>query len=135
MITKSELDELVLKYENEDFIKDDPVQFIHRFKEKKDIELAGFIASLLAYGSRKQFIRKLDNLFINIAQNEPLNFILNFEPKLIGDFNYRFGKPYDFISIFEILSDTVTNKTKCLKPLRIIFIQEQINLSGKGFTI
>ena len=35
MITKSELDELVLKYENEDFIKDDPVQFIHRFKKKK----------------------------------------------------------------------------------------------------
>ena len=111
MITKSELDELVLKYENEDFIKDDPVQFIHRFKKKKDIELAGFIASLLAYGSRKQFIRKLDNLFINIAQNEPLNFILNFEPKLIGDFNYRFGKPYDFISIFEILKELYSNSS------------------------
>ena len=109
MITKSELDELVLKYENEDFIKDDPVQFIHRFKEKKDIELAGFIASLLAYGSRKQFIIKLDDLFINIAQNEPLNFILNFEPKLIGNFNYRFGKPYDFISIFKILKELYSN--------------------------
>jgi len=109
MITKSELDELVLKYENEDFIKDDPVQFIHRFKEKKDIEIAGFIASLLAYGSRKQFIKKLDDLFINIAQNEPLDFILNFEPKLIGNFNYRFGKPYDFISIFKILKELYSN--------------------------
>jgi len=103
MITKSELDKLVLKYENKDFIKDDPVQFIHRFKNKKDIELAGFIASLLAYGSRVQFIKKLDYLFDNIAQNEPLNFILNFEPEFIGDFNYRFGKPVDFISIFKIL--------------------------------
>ena len=102
MITKSELDSLVLKYENKDFIKDDPVQFIHRFKNKKDVELAGFIASLLAYGSRVQFIKKLDDLFINIAHNEPLNFILNFEPELIGDFNYRFGKPVDFISIFNI---------------------------------
>ena len=109
MITKSELDELVLKYENEDFIKDDPVQFIHRFKEKKDIEIAGFIASLLAYGSRKQFIKKLDDLFINIAQNEPLDFILNFEPKLIGNFNYRFGKPHDFISIFKILKELYSN--------------------------
>lgn len=102
MISKIELDKLVEKYENEDFIKDDPVQFIHKYKTKKDIELAGFFASLLAYGSRKQFIKKLDQLF-EIAQDEPLNFIQNFEPELIGDFNYRFGKPNDFIEIFKIL--------------------------------
>ena len=105
MITKLELDALVLKYENEDFIKDDPVQFIHRFGTKKDIELAGFIASLLAYGNRVQFIKKLDDLIINRVQNEPLNFVLNFEPKMIGDFSYRFGKPNDFISIFKILRE------------------------------
>ncbi len=105
MITKNELDKLVKIYENEDFIKDDPVQFLHRYKDKKDIELAGFMASLLAYGSRKQFIKKLNDLLINIANNEPLNFIRNFEPKIIGDFNYRFGKPNDFVSIFEILKE------------------------------
>lgn len=108
MITKSELDALVLKYENKDFIKDDPVQFIHKFRYKKDTELAGFIASLLAYGSRTQFIKKLDEILIVKAQNEPLNFVLNFEPKMIGDFNYRFGKPNDFISIFKILKELYT---------------------------
>ena len=105
MITKKELDLLVKKYENPDFIKDDPVQFIHKYKSKKDIEIAGFIASLLAYGSRKQFIKKLDDLMINKAKNKPLEFILNFEPEIIGDFNYRFGKPNDFISIFKILKE------------------------------
>jgi len=105
MITKNELDKLAQKYENCDFIKDDPVQFIHRYNDKKDIELAGFIASLLAYGSRKQFIQKLDKLLIDIAQDEPLNFIQNFEPEIIGDFNYRFGKPVDFVSIFKILKE------------------------------
>ena len=104
MITKNELDKLAEKYETEAFIKDDPILFIHKFKTKKDIELAGFIASLLAYGSRKQFIKKLDGLF-EIAQNEPLNFIQNFDSRVIGDFNYRFGKPNDFISIFEILKE------------------------------
>ena len=103
MITKNELDKLVEQYENESFIKDDPVQFIHKYKNKKDIELAGFISSLLAYGSRQQFIKKLNILFDNIAQNEPLNFIRNFEPEIIGDFNYRFGKPSDFVMIFKIL--------------------------------
>lgn len=104
MITKTEIDKLVQKYETEDFIKDDPIQFLHKFTEKKDIELAGFIASLLAYGSRAQFIKKLNQLF-EIANNEPLNFIQNFEPEIIGDFNYRFGKPNDFISIFNILKE------------------------------
>lgn len=105
MITKFELDELVQKYETPDFINNDPVQFPHRYKTKKDIELAGFIASLLAYGSRKQFIQKLNQLLIDIAQDEPLNFIENFEDGLIGDFNYRFGKPDDFTEIFRILKN------------------------------
>ena len=63
MSLKQQLDELVLKYETKDFIKDDPIQFPHRFKEIKDIELAGFIASVFAFGNRKVFIRKLNELF------------------------------------------------------------------------
>ena len=108
MITQSELDRLVKKYENEEFIKDDPVRFPNRFTDKKDIEIAGFMASLVAYGRRDVFVKKLEQLF-DIAQNEPLNFILNFEPKIIGDFNYRFGKPEDFAQIFSVMRELYTN--------------------------
>lgn len=108
MITKSELDNLVLQFENIDFINDDPVQFPNRFTDKKDIEIAGFIASLVAYGRRDIFIKKLEQLF-TIAQNEPHNFILNFEPKILGDFNYRFGKPQDFAQIFSIMRELYSN--------------------------
>lgn len=104
MITKTKLDSLAAKFETEDFIKDDPVRFPNRFTEKKDIELAGFIASLVAYGRRDVFTKKLDSLF-ELAQNEPLNFIQNFEPEILGDFNYRFGKPEDFAQIFMILRE------------------------------
>lgn len=104
MITKSELDNLVEKYENAEFIKDDPVQFLHKFQNKKDIEITAFCASLLAYGSRKQFIQKLNQLFC-IAQNEPLNFVQNYEKGCLGDFNYRFGKPNDFDCIFISLKE------------------------------
>ena len=104
MITKNEIDSLVAKFETEDFIKDDPVRFPNRFKDKKDIEIAGFIASLVAYGRRDVFTKKLDTLF-ELAQNKPLEFILNFEPENIGDFNYRFGKPEDFAQIFSIMRE------------------------------
>lgn len=104
MITKLEIDALAEKYETVDFIKDDPVRVPHRFNDKKDIELAGFIASLVAYGRRDVFIKKLNQLF-EIAHNEPYNFIMNFEPEILGDFNYRFGKPDDFAQIFNILKN------------------------------
>lgn len=104
MITKTDIDRLTEKFETKDFIKDDPIQFPHRFEDKKDIEIAGFISSLVAYGRREMFIKKLNSLF-EIADNEPLNFILNFEPGILKDFNYRFGKPEDFTEIFSIMKE------------------------------
>lgn len=105
MISKLELDNLVKKYETKDFIKDDPIQFPHRYKNKQDIEIAGFIASLFAYGNRKIFIRKLDELF-DLMDNEPTNFIKNNEFDLIieKNINYRFYKPQDIIELFNILA-------------------------------
>lgn len=104
-VSKAELDKLVEKYEIPDFIKDDPVQFPHRFKTVQDIELAGFISSLFAYGNRKQFIIKLNELF-EYADNEPLNFIKNGDFSIIKshNFNYRFSKPDDIVEWLNILS-------------------------------
>ena len=103
MITKSELDYLAEKYETESFIKDDPVQFIHRFKTKKDSELAGFIASLFAYGNRKMFIAKLNDLFCR-ADNDICNYVINGDFANLKGLEYRFSKDYDIIPIFEILN-------------------------------
>src|SRR5574344_820452 len=102
MITATKLDELAKKYETVDFIKDDPVQFPNRFNNPKDIEIACFIAARFAYGNRKVFIKKLNELFV-IAQNQPLDYVLNFEPNSLKGFNYRFSKDFDIIEIFKIL--------------------------------
>ena len=102
MITKTELEKLVKKYETPDFIKDDPIQFAHRFKTAEDVEIAAFLASLFAYGNRKVFIKKLDELF-KIMDNTPLKFILNFDSKTLKEFNYRFAKDFDIIEVFHIL--------------------------------
>lgn len=105
MITKTDLDTLVKKYETVDFIKDDPVQFPHMYKNNTDIELAGFIASLFAYGNRKLFIAKLKDFF-KYTDNEPSNFIKNGNFSIIkkDNFNYRFSKPNDIIEWLKILS-------------------------------
>lgn len=102
-ITKKELDKLTLKYETKEFILSDPIQFPHRFSKAEDIEIAAFISSLFAYGNRKVFIKKLDELF-NIMNNEPLKFVLNFNPKSLAGVNYRFAKDTDIIEVFNILN-------------------------------
>ena len=117
MITKFELDELVNKYEKTEFIKDDPVQFPHLFKSLEDIELAGFISSLFAYGNRKLFIEKLKDFF-EYTQYEPSNFVKNGDFSAIEkyNFNYRFSKPKDIIELLKILSN-LYNTSKGLSEL------------------
>lgn len=106
MITKIELDKLVEKYETKDFIDDDPIRFPHMYRDRKDIELAGFISSLFAYGNRKLFIAKLNDFFL-FTQNEPTNFIMNGDFSIIynQNFNYRFSKPYEIVELLKILSE------------------------------
>lgn len=103
MITKTELDKLVEKYENKTFIESDPIQIPHRYKDKKDIEIVAFISALFAYGSRKVFIPKLDELFSKMGE-KPLEYIKNGEFSNLINFNYRFAKENDVIEILKILS-------------------------------
>jgi len=56
---KERLIALAEKYETADFIKDDPSQFMHRYSTSQEQERAAFIAAALSYGSRKQFIPKI----------------------------------------------------------------------------
>ena len=106
MNTKLYLDKLVSQYENEDFIKDDPIQFIHRFKNKKDIEIAAFIASMFAYGKREVFIKKLNILFEKMNE-KPLDFVLSYstDNHILDDFDYRFSAGVDIAQIVLILKE------------------------------
>ena len=115
LITKTELDKLVEKYETVDFIKNDPIQFCHRFSKKEEIELAGFIASLFAYGNRKIFIKKLDEIFAK-SEDDLLGFIKNGDFTSLKGVEYRFSKENDIIPIFKILSK-LYNESKGLEEL------------------
>ena len=55
---KDFLDEKFLIYNNIDFIKSDPIQIPHRFSNKKDIEISGFLTATIAWGQRKTIIKK-----------------------------------------------------------------------------
>lgn len=59
---KKKLKSLAKKYETSFFLNDDPSQFLYYYKNPNDIELCALIASLLSFGSRKQFIPKIKTI-------------------------------------------------------------------------
>lgn len=73
---KSFLDKKVSQFNNQSFIKDDPVSIPHLFSKKQDIEIAGFFAAIFAWGIRKTIINKSKLLF-NLMDNAPYDFCMN----------------------------------------------------------
>ena len=128
MITKTELDKLVEKYENKTFIESDPIQIPHRYKDKEDIEIVAFISALFAYGSRKVFIPKLDELFSKMGK-KPLEYIKNGEFSNLINFNYRFAKENDVIEILKILSK-LYNSNETIQTLFRYGYEQKSDIKG-----
>lgn len=150
MKLKDFLNELVIKYETPEFIKDDPIQFPHRFQNKKDIEIAGIIASSLAYGKRDKIIQSV-NIILNIMQNEPYNFINNFDfikdLKLFDGFCHRFTCATDIVLLIESLKtaykeynsleqlflENYKKDDKNIKPALIGFVDKLRDIAPEGY--
>ena len=60
--TRSLLVSLADRYETTDFIEGDPSVFMHRVKGDANREATAFVASALSFGSRPQFLRRVDEL-------------------------------------------------------------------------
>lgn len=73
---KTYLDELVVKYNQLDFIPNDPISIPRAYTKKQDIEITGFVAAMLAWGQRKTIINKCVEFF-GYMDHAPHDFILN----------------------------------------------------------
>jgi len=71
---KEFLDNKVKQYNRPEFIKDDPISIPHLFIQKQDIEIAGFFASVFAWGNRTTIINKGKEL-LQRMNNSPYAFI------------------------------------------------------------
>ncbi len=87
-------------------IEPDPLQFLHLYKNKNDIELVGFLSSIFAYGNVKQILNTLHSLN-NILQPEPFNFIISFNRKKKVPVKHRFYSQEDVNALFVLLNRTV----------------------------
>ncbi|WP_010134682.1 TIGR02757 family protein [Ochrovirga pacifica] len=88
---KSFLDQKVIQYNNTDFIDSDPVQIPHRYTQKEDIEIAGFLAATISWGKRPMIIKNCLKM-MELLENSPYDFILHHQQKdldTLSDFKHR----------------------------------------------
>lgn len=68
------------RYNTYSFIENDPVQFVHKFKDTRDIEVVGLLVSWISWGNRTSILNK-GNELLAITQGRPYDFLMFEEHK------------------------------------------------------
>ena len=108
---KEFLDEKAEYYETLGFIESDPIQIPHLFSKKEDIEIAGFLASTIAWGQRPTIIRNATFL-VESMDMSPFDFISNFQEsdlEIFANFKHRTFNFEDLKTFFFALQNIYKN--------------------------
>lgn len=100
------LDQKVDQFNRPAFIEDDPIQIPHLFKKKQDIEVAGLMAAVMAWGQRVTIINKTKD-FLGRMDNSPHDFLLHHKTadrKNFKGFVHRTFNDTDALYFVEFLS-------------------------------
>ena len=106
---KNTLEKLYARYNHRHLITPDPLQFVYQYSNPQDMEIAGFLASALAYG-RVQQIEKSVTALLGRMGNSPFNFVRNFDndkKNKLKNFRHRFTTGNDISNLLELLRDVL----------------------------
>jgi uncharacterized protein (TIGR02757 family) len=124
---KDFLDSKVLQYNTIDFIEPDPISVPHRYILKEDIEIAGFLASTIAWGNRKM-ITKNGHRMMDLLGNSPYDFVMShddYQLERLEGFVHRTFNSDDFRFFIKALQNIYSNHN----GLEAVFIKHQTDNS------
>lgn len=90
--TKMLLEKLYAKYNHRVFVPPDPLQFVYRYTDRRDLEIVAFLAAALAYGRVRQIERSLTQL-LDRMNGAPFEFTSHFDDRArvkLHSFKHRF---------------------------------------------
>jgi uncharacterized protein (TIGR02757 family) len=71
---KAILDEYSAKINVPEFIESDPVKFVHRYRLLQDVEIAGVVSAINAWGRRDTTLKDVERI-LDIMGNSPYDFV------------------------------------------------------------
>ena len=108
---KEFLEEKYHQYNQETFIESDPIQIPRMFEDPKDIEIAGFLASTIAWGQRRTIISNMNRL-LGMMNHTPYEFLMESEEgdlEMFRDFKHRTFNGEDCIFFLRSLKNIYQN--------------------------
>ena len=144
------LDEKAEEFNTPNYIETDPIQIPHRYSLRRDIEISGFFASIIAWGNRKSIIKNADKM-MGIMGNSPYDFVMNVQEShfsiIEGKAVHRTFNAEDFkVFVFNLkrvyqenenlenlflLRDGEINFYHALERFRNIFLSSELHRSHK----
>lgn len=90
------------QYKTAEFVKNDPVQIPRRYDSRVNIEISAFVTAWIAWGNRKQIIKKADFIDREIFKGEPYHYIVgnNVEPGAAPEWKQYKGSTESFYRTF-----------------------------------
>ncbi|MGB7784873.1 MAG: TIGR02757 family protein [Salinimicrobium sp.] len=114
-MTTSELKEFldfkVEQYNTPEFIDTDPVQIPHRFSRKEDIEISGFLTSIISWGNRKSILKNAGSMMEMLDQS-PYDFVMEHSEEdleRLENFVHRTFNGTDLTYFIQALRNIYTN--------------------------
>ncbi|MCX7857787.1 MAG: TIGR02757 family protein [Deltaproteobacteria bacterium] len=105
-LIKEVLEETLLKMRKQirERVQNDPIFFPKLYRNKNDIEIAGFISAQFAYGNIRQIKRFLSVLFCEMGDS-PYEFIREWNGRGLSRLYYRFQKEEEIKGLFHVLKE------------------------------
>jgi uncharacterized protein (TIGR02757 family) len=132
---KKILDRFYEEFNFRDHVLHDPIQFPRRYKTPEDKEVAGFIASCLAYGRVEVFMPVIREVLSPMGKN-PHAFLMDFQVKKQGTlfpFKYRFNDTKDIVCLLYIIHRLLRDYASLEQAFKRCYLPEGHDI-GKGIT-
>lgn len=103
------LQKLYRKYNHRNLIKPDPLQFVYKYPNKRDMEIVGLLSAVLAYGRVEQIQNSLTRL-LGLIGDSPYDFVRHFNQghrQKLHEFKHRFTTGDDISDMLMLLKKVI----------------------------
>jgi uncharacterized protein (TIGR02757 family) len=107
------LDDIYDRFHKPEFMRMDPIEYVRKFREPRDIEIVGLLASSLAYGQVENIRANIERV-LRIMGDTVSDFVCDtsFKDKqeLLKTFKHRFNDGKDVALLFECVKRAIHEK-------------------------